>query len=93
MILLRGFNENHSTASTILKPKCIKLFKEKGDHLWEQLAQTLDMMPFAVLIDEAVICMHSGVPKSNTNRLVMMLDIPLRLRNIEDCPLAFEVRF
>ena len=71
----------------MLEQRCVETF---GERFWCLLAETLDKMPFAVLIDEVIFCAHSGVPKSN--RLALLLDIPPILRKVEDCPIAFEVR-
>ena len=86
--MLRGFNENYSEASKILKKYCTETFDEKT---WNLLVETLETMPFAVLIDEVIFCTPSGIPKSSANRLAILRDIPPILRKVEDCPIAYEV--
>lgn len=90
IILLRGYNENFQEAIKILGPQCRKLFgNQQGDRLFDLIAQTLDTMPFAVILNDSIFCAHSGLPTDKSLKLIT--EIPTILRNVEDCPIAYEV--
>lgn len=92
VLLLRGFTENGNMATSILQPQCEELFGiERGQKMMELLLQTFERMPFAVVIEDIIFAVHSGLPISKP-LLIKLLDIPLTLRHIEDCPIAYEVR-
>lgn len=92
VLLLRGFTENGSIATSILQPQCEELFGlERGLKMMELLLQTFERMPFACLVEDLFFAVHSGLPASNP-LLIRLLDIPATLRHIEDCPIAYEVK-
>ena len=92
VMLLRGYNENMTQAKQILQKECTEKYDDVAPQVLALLCDLLEKLPFAALIDESIICMHSGVPKT-ANRLSMLADIPNPLRNIEDCHTAYEVSF
>lgn len=93
VILLRGHNESVKEASRILLKECESKYGNVGKQVCSLLCSVLEMMPFAVIIDESILCLHSGLPvksaaASNVN---MFADIPSPLSNVEDNAVALEV--
>ena len=90
ILLLRGYNENIKEAKGILERECQKKYGEVAPQVYALLTSVLEKLPFAVIIDESILCLHSGVPKT-ARRVIMLTDIPCSLPNIEDNATAFEV--
>lgn len=92
VILLRGFNENGKEAHKLLLPECQRKYgPEVGSLVCNLICEAFSKMPFGAIIDESVVCMHSGIPKSSGNRVTILEDIPKTLNNVEDCLPAYEV--
>ena len=92
VLLLRGFNEDFKQAMGVLLQECKRKYSEMaGNMICNELIQTLERMPFGVVVDDSILCLHSGIPQQNDGRLTLLHDIPKPLHEIGKCPLAYEV--
>ena len=95
VILLRGFNENVKEAQRILLPECKRKYGdiEIAQLVCDAIVEAFTRMPFCVIIDESILCLHSGIPsKSSGNKIMNFFEnIPNIIENIEDCFPAYEV--
>lgn len=92
VFLLRGFNEVIRKEPTNLQKQCHNKYGEKtGNYLYKLVSEVFDSLPLAAVIDETIICVHSGFP---TNcKLNKLLSLPNSLRSIQkEYPFVFEVR-
>lgn len=91
IFLLRGFNETVDTSAELMD-ECIKKYgADKGKNIWLQFQKVFDRLPIAALIDESIVCVHSGIPKSDDS-IIKFSQIPIILQNVcKESPLAYEV--
>lgn len=82
--LLRGNNE---IRTNLFYRECLKKYGTKnGATAFEMLSSVFDKMPLALLIDESIICVNSGLPAS-TDTLESFYNFP---RDLKD-PLSFKL--
>lgn len=91
VILLRGFNECKECSANMINECIQKYGNEIGRFIWESINDVFEKLPFAAVVDESILCVHSGIPKLS-GRIAKFLEIPEEISNVEkECPLAFEV--
>ncbi len=92
VFLLRGHNESNKEATRILLKECEAKYGSVARQVCSLLVSVLEVLPFAVIIDESILCLHSGPPiVSAGNQVTMIADIPSPLANVEDNAVALEV--
>lgn len=92
VFLLRGVNETADHIGRDLMAECaLKYGPETGIHLFTTLIDVMNKLPFAVVIDETILCTHSGIPRTAL-KLAKFLEIPDSVSNVaNESPLAYEV--
>lgn len=66
VFLLRGKNELSDKNVATLKSECsAKYGSEYGNQVFSMFLETFAKLPAAVIVDENVLCVNSGIPKSN----------------------------
>lgn len=92
VFLLRGHNESVKEASRILLKECESKYGNVAKQVCSMLTSVLEWMPFAVIVDESVLCLHSGLPvKSAANNVSVLTEITSPLANVEENAIALEV--
>lgn len=94
VFLLRGSSELRDMNQNDLMPECFNKYgKDVGTKIWELLNDVFDKLPFAMLVDESILCVHSGLPKTAL-RVGDLLKIPPVVKNVEkESPVAFELLY
>lgn len=90
--LLRGLNETRCQNYRQLRPECIQKYGSiKGESIYEAFNDVFSRLPIAVILDESILCSHSGIPFSN-KRVVDLSSLPQTLTDIQkQAPMAYEV--
>ena len=93
--LLRGVNEGHCDT---LKKECHRKYgSTNGDQVYAILLEIFARLPIALLVDDNILCTHSGIPApSSAGAAPISMEALIRLPNqmpaIEsDSPIAFEI--
>ncbi|OTF75336.1 hypothetical protein BLA29_012748, partial [Euroglyphus maynei] len=90
--LLRGYNETSDTSKELLKECVQKYGQDDGRQMWVEFNQTFNLLPFAILVDESILCVHSGLPKSSLMSINKFSEIPKKVANLsKESPLALEL--
>ncbi|KAK6590846.1 calcineurin like phosphatase with 3x Efhand domains at N-terminus [Cryptosporidium xiaoi] len=65
IFLLRGNHEDISiNVSSGLFDECNKKFGANGQFLWERINDVFEFLSLAVLVNDRILCLHSGIGKS-----------------------------
>ncbi|KAJ6218593.1 hypothetical protein RDWZM_009750 [Blomia tropicalis] len=92
VFLLRGSNEVNTSS---LGKECVRKYGSVyGKRVHAALVDIFQKLPIALLIDDQILCVHSGIPSStNNNRLDrLMSKLPKEIKSIErECPIAYEI--
>lgn len=92
VFLLRGLAELDATTGAALKEQCsAKYGAAKGQIIFSMVLQVFAKMPIAALLDDTVLCTHSGIPTDK--RLVSsLLKLPKDMPNLQkDSRMALEM--
>ena len=91
VFILRGSNDIRDENKSTLLMECVQRYGEHyGKSIWNCLNEALDRLPVAVVIDESIFAVHSGIPKTKC-LLPEMYAIQHVLQNVEkESPLAYE---
>lgn len=89
VFLLRGQNESRSLQ--LQNSITGKYGKDVGQFIYEVFNKVFDRLPLAMVIDETILCVHSGIPCGNTF-LTNLNSIPGELADFSRNTLANEVR-
>lgn len=89
--LLRGLHESFPSATGLIADCCKKYGKSVGETIYRNLTDIFNHLPFAVVIDETIACVHSGIPKSC--RLEKLLELPKSVASVQNETSAYEVSF
>lgn len=92
VFLLRGVNETADHIGDDLMAECVlKYGQETGKYLFNTLIEVMNQLPFAMVIDETILCTHSGIPRGAA-KLAKFLEIPNSVSNVaKESPFAYEV--
>lgn len=90
--LLRGSQEMRSVnRKTLFKEATSKYGTNVGKQVYEMVNQVFERLPLAALIDETILCVHSGIPKSL--KIAKINELKKDIDSVEkEAPLAYEVR-
>ena len=91
MVLLRGANELGVNTCVSLKKQCVhKYGTEHGTIIYGTVLQIFAKLPVAVLVDESVLCTHSGIPTAS--RLAALYKAPADMASLaRESPMAYEI--
>ena len=99
VFLLRGHAEtrvqsSNFQAKTCLKNECFNKYgREKGYKIYELLNDIFTKLPLVIVLNESIICVHSGIPKMNT-KLMKDIKLPEQIFDPQrDSPISHEVSF
>jgi len=82
VFLLRGNHECSQVNDAYgFKDECIERYKEKGVHIWNEINNTLRMLPICALIDNKIFCTHGGISPhiesiAQINKINRNIEIP-----------------
>ena len=89
--LIRGSNEMRSAQKNGLQQECINKYgKTHGTVVWNAMNEVFNRMCLAVIIDESVLCVNSGVP-TQSNVVEDIFNIAAELKDPMADPLAKDV--
>ncbi|KAJ6221289.1 hypothetical protein RDWZM_007101 [Blomia tropicalis] len=89
--LIRGFNEVRSSQKAGLQQECLSKYGTKhGTKVWEMVNDVFDRMCLMVVIDEAILCVNSGVP-SQTPKLEDLFKMTSTLKDPLLDPIARDI--
>lgn len=91
LFLLRG-NKEQAEKNKFLLTECQRKFGLRmGEQVWEVINDVFNRMPYAIVMDESLLCVHSGIPRS-VSRLTKFLGIPEVVKNVgKESLLAWEL--
>ncbi|KAI2803038.1 hypothetical protein BLOT_007161 [Blomia tropicalis] len=91
VFLLRGTNEQDARQLEILRRECCaKYGSMHGKIIYELILPVFAQLPVAAIIDDLMLCTHSGIPI--TNKLSQLLKLPKEIRVPErDAPIVQEI--
>lgn len=92
VFLLRGWNEsNIDSKNSFLMQECLSKYGDHyGNKMFNCLSSVFNYMPFAVIINESIVCTHSGFPRNC--KLEKLLELPTEIKSLEsDAYFAYEV--
>ena len=89
--LLRGSQEMRSANRKALLKECTAKYGKKiGGSVYDMVNQVFELLPLAAVVDETVLCVHSGIPKSM--KLGKLNELKKDIDSAEkEAPLAYEV--
>nr|XP_046916821.1 uncharacterized protein LOC124497236 isoform X2 [Dermatophagoides farinae] len=91
--LLRGYNETCDTSKELLKECIQKYGPEDGRQLWMEFNRSFNLLPYAILVDESILCVHSGLPRVMMP-ITKFSEIPKKIANpAKESQLALEITF
>ena len=93
VFLLRGMNElNSQMLSTGLHKECIRKYgSTNGPIIYETFHQIFAKLPIALVVDDSILCTHSGIPYSIT-RLGKLAKLPKEIKSAQrDYPFVYEI--
>lgn len=99
VFLLRGANETREGNRKSLLEECTRKYGlEVGKVIWGRLNEALDRLPFAAIVDESILAIHSGIPRAAASAggslLSKCFELHKSIGNVQrESPLAYEVRF
>ena len=96
VILLRGANElsSQSGSETLLQEAIVKYGQTNGTIIYQLLVEIFARLPIVSLVDERILCVHSGFPSGGNIRLSELLNLSKDLPHlVRDAPAASEVSF
>lgn len=93
VFLLRGVNETREENRVFLLAECVRKYgSDTGKTIWQTLNEALDRLPFAAVIDESILCVHSGIPRASGSLITKFFELHECIHNVEkESPLAYEV--
>ncbi|CAF0823853.1 unnamed protein product [Adineta ricciae] len=95
--LLRGNHEIRKVQQVFsFYKECLTKFGDiLGKEVWEGINSVFDVLPFAAVIDDKILCLHGGIPSPNScpdDFVSMVNDIPVPLSEPEiGSQLAWEI--
>ena len=92
VFLLRGNAETRMSSGQSLKSECFNKFgRQKGEQVFEIFQDIFTKLPIAVVLDESILCVHSGIPQSNT-KIDKLAQLPAQIFDVQkESPMAFDV--
>ena len=98
VFLLRGNAETRVQSANIQSNNCLKnecfnkYGRESGNRIYELLNDVFTKLPMAIILDESILCVHSGIPKLN-NKKMKDTTFPNDIFDPQrDAPISNEVR-
>ncbi|UJR23511.1 hypothetical protein I4U23_026508 [Adineta vaga] len=97
VLLLRGNHEIRKIQQIFsFYKECLTKFGDiLGKEVWEAINTVFDVLPYAAVIDDKILCLHGGIPSPSTcpdEFISMVNDIPVPLSEPEsESPLAWEI--
>ncbi|XP_027193705.1 uncharacterized protein LOC113788451 [Dermatophagoides pteronyssinus] len=89
--LLRGYNETSDQSKELLKECVQKYGQDDGRQMWTEFNRAFNLLPYAILVDENILCVHSGLPRLSMP-INKFSDIPKKVANLaKESPLALEL--
>ena len=93
--LLRGAHELDGNTASALKNLCaVKYGDDHGKMLFAILMQVFARLPIAVVVDDSVLCTHSGIPSTRATTRIgpALLKLPKEMSSLKrDSPMAYEM--
>ena len=91
IFLLRGVNETRSQNRKSFMHECVTKYGTNfGRRIYDVLNEVFERLPFAVVIDETILCAHSGIPKSL--KIGKLNQLKKDIASVyKDAPIGYEV--
>jgi len=82
VFLLRGAHEASVSSSESLHKECTRKYGPgNGKLVHDMMIEIFARLPIALLVDDSILCTHSGIP--TTSRLSRLYTLPKEMRSLE----------
>ncbi|KAI2805673.1 hypothetical protein BLOT_004675 [Blomia tropicalis] len=92
VFILRGNAERRFKATKTFRRECINKYgRVNGDHVFEAFDEIFATLPIAIILDETILCVSSGIPHGN-KRITDLNNLPKSIVNVQkEAPMVYEI--